>query len=194
MQSISTTCAAHPHINTEQKKYVTNSGVRRPAFGEAWERRIGAEFDAGNLTRAYRDVMRALPTFRAMGGDLFPSHEAIGKRAQCSTRTVGRALAIGRDLGLVHWMPRRKRVGWRSLPTSNRYFLNVPRPPVVSGLRPPFPRRHTGGQTGGIKVQGRKKEALKGVCADAKAVGRDLLAERRATMEARFQGIAQQRR
>jgi hypothetical protein len=84
---------------------------------------IWLEFRAGNLTRAHRDVMLCLVAY---GRVAWPSHETLADRANCCVRTVQRALEAARDLGLVTWVERRVRAGWRWLRTSNRYTLTVP--------------------------------------------------------------------
>jgi DNA-binding transcriptional MocR family regulator len=98
-----------------------------------YEQRIWREFRAGNLSRTERDVMLTLRTFSA---PRFPSHQTLADRAGCCVRTVQRALAAARELGLVEWAERRVRAGWRWLRTSNVYRLLVPdAPAVTTGLR-----------------------------------------------------------
>jgi DNA-binding transcriptional MocR family regulator len=84
---------------------------------------IWLEFRAGNLTRAHRDVLLCLAGY---GRVAWPSHQTLADRANCCVRTVQRALEAARDLGLVTWVERRVRAGWRWLRTSNRYTLTVP--------------------------------------------------------------------
>ena len=57
-----------------------------------WTARVWQEYRAGNLTRAYRDVLLTLRTFRGHGGHCWPSHATLADRAECCTRTVQRAL------------------------------------------------------------------------------------------------------
>ena len=160
-------------------------------FAMSWELRLKLERRARNLTKEYENVLRCLATFRGRDGAIFPSHAAIAQRAECSVRTVQRALVAAARSKLVHWLPRRRRVGWRSLRDSNRYFLNVPAAPVVPGLRPPFPRSATGGQP--VREQDRiekkeRKEASQGATwrSTRALVKVDLLAERRKVIEARL--------
>jgi hypothetical protein len=56
-----------------------------------WTARVWQEYRAGNLTRAYRDVLLTLRTFRGTGGICTPSHDTLGERARCSPSTVLRA-------------------------------------------------------------------------------------------------------
>ena len=101
--------------------------------GPTWTARIWAEYRAGYLTRAARDVLLTLHTFRGTGGRCWPSHATLADRARCCTRTVQRALQQAQGLGLVDWCERRVRAGWRWLRTSNLYRLGVPSAPVQAG-------------------------------------------------------------
>jgi len=125
-----------------------------------WTARVWAEFRAGNLTRAWRDVLLTLRTYRGHGGLICPAHDTLAERAKCSARTVQRALQQARALGLVSWAERRVRAAWRWLRASNRYVLELPADPVQPGPRAPWPRRRTNGQSGcGGESEGIKKEA-----------------------------------
>lgn len=95
-----------------------------------WIARVWAEFHAGYLTRAARDVLLTLRTYRGQGGACFPSHATLAERVGCSDRTVRRALALARDLGLVSWVERRVRSSWRWLRTSNSYRMTMPPEPL----------------------------------------------------------------
>ena len=150
-----------------------------------WTTRIWQEFRAGNLTRAYRDVLLTLHTFRGTGGAAWPSHETLAERARCCTKTVQRALQAARDLGLVDWAERRVRAGWRWLRTSNLYRFIVP----AAAVRP-YPARaaafaltDTGAEEGRVS----KKEALNELLRAAARMP-DLLAARRQALAARFAG------
>jgi hypothetical protein len=117
-----------------------------------WTARVWSEFHAGNLTRAWRDVLLTLRTYRGRGGSIHPSHETLANRAGCHPSTVQRALQAARDLGLVGWTERRARAVWRSLRTSNRYWLIVPEAPVS-------PMKCTNRQKAGGGESKQKKEA-----------------------------------
>jgi hypothetical protein len=91
-----------------------------------WITRIWQEYRAGNLTRAHRDVLLTLHTFRGTGGTAWPSHATLADRARCCVRTVQRALQQAQHLGLVSWAERRVRAAWRWLRTSNLYRFAVP--------------------------------------------------------------------
>jgi hypothetical protein len=103
-----------------------------------WTARVWAEFRAGNLTRAWRDVLLTLATFRGRGGLICPAHQTLANRTGLkASKTVERALRAARDLGLVEWSERRVRRGWRWLRSSNLYRLIVPDASVEPGLRRP---------------------------------------------------------
>ena len=102
----------------------------------AWTARVWQEFRAGNLTRAARDCLLTLRTYRGRGGSIHPSHATLAERVDCHASTVWRALQAARDLGLVSWAERRVRAAWRSLRTSNQYWLTQPEGAVAQRLQP----------------------------------------------------------
>jgi hypothetical protein len=104
-----------------------------------WTARVWAEFRSGNLTRAWRDALLTLATFRGHGGIICPAHATVAARTSLAPKTVERALHAARDLGLVTWSERRVRRGWRWVRTSNLYRLIVPNAAVQLG--PHRPRR-----------------------------------------------------
>src|SRR5215472_14225575 len=87
----------------------------------AWFSRIHREHEAGNLTRAFRDVLLALGRFDRCRLGIFPSHRTLAARARCGLRTVQRALQAAKALGLVDCAATRVRAAWRSLRGANRY-------------------------------------------------------------------------
>ena len=152
----------------------------------AWFSRVYREFEAGNLTRAYRDVLLALGRFDGPLG-IFPSHRTLAARARCGLRTVQRALQAAKRLGLVDWTATRVRAAWRSLRGANRYVLKVPETAVQWGCR-------TGGQSGRKDANGREKGAGGGssgaiwAMLEAARGLPDLLKARREALEARWRG------
>lgn len=154
-----------------------------------WTNRIWREFHAGTLTRAYRDTLLTLQSYRGRGGAIYPSHETLAERARCGVSTVQRALRHARTLGLVVWTERRVRAGWRWLRSSNSYVLVVPDTPVDATKRPAWWRRSTTGQSdrGGESLrkqgapQGRKALLTEMIREAARAP--DLLALRRSAIE-----------
>jgi AraC-like DNA-binding protein len=136
-----------------------------------WRDRVWKEFRAGNLTRAYRDVLLTLATFRGAGGLICPAHATLAERAGCSVSTVRRALAQAFRLGLLSWTERRIRAGWRWLRTSNAYRLVLPGGPVQRGMRPAWPRRGTTGQCDGEGESLKKKATVLAVKRLSRAAG-----------------------
>ena len=154
---------------------------------QPWTDRVWREFHATTLTRAYRDVLLTLQTFRGAGGVIYPSHATLAVRARCSVRTAARALKQGQRLGLVYWTERRVRSGWRWLRTSNVYRLMVPDTPIAPELRLVWPGRATTGQVGQGGERLKKEGGKNALTARMQAAARlpDLLAMRRAVMQAR---------
>ena len=95
---------------------------------DQWTPAVWIQFRAGNLTRAFRDVLLTLQTFDGRGG-LYPSHATLAARATCAVRTVQEALQQGRALGLVSWH------SGASRRTSNRYVLSMPKVAAEAGAR-----------------------------------------------------------
>jgi hypothetical protein len=149
-----------------------------------WTTRVWQEYRAGNLTRAYRDVLLTLRTFRGTGGFCTPSHNTLAERARCSPSTVLRACQQARQLGLLDWYERRVRRGWRWLRTSNAYRFAVPAGDVQAVGRAP---RRTNRQAAAGGENPSKKRALTDLIQMAASAG-DLLLARRRVMEARLLG------
>jgi hypothetical protein len=101
-----------------------------------WFSRIHREYEAGNLTLHWREVLLVLGRFQTCRFGIVPSHAKLATLARCHVRTVQRALQAARELGLLDWAERRIRAAWRSLRTSNRYVLKLPAAPVrTAGLK-----------------------------------------------------------
>src|SRR3954452_22691518 len=105
------------------------------------------------LLSAHRRARRLTPTAELVGtallkrlgadGQCDPSHATLAADTGCSARTVGRATAAMRNLGLLRWDQRLVRNQWRAEQTSNAYELV---PAAVSAMVLPMPR--CGGQNG----------------------------------------------
>jgi helix-turn-helix protein len=148
-----------------------------------WTTRIWREYRAGNLTRAARDVLLTLHTFRGTGGACWPSHATLADRAKCCTRTVLRALQAAQRLGLLDWVERRVRAGWRWLRSSNIYRFTTPMMPVIAAARP-VSKAPALTDSMAAEVRVSKKEALDELRRAAARLP-DLLAARRAAIEGR---------
>lgn len=99
----------------------------------AWKWLVWNAFHQRLLTRTDRDVMLTLASYAATGV-AWPSHATLAERVGCHPRTVRRALAVGRALGLVDWHEGGRWLAggvWRR--RSNRYRLITP---VTLGARP----------------------------------------------------------
>jgi hypothetical protein len=135
----------------------------------SWFSRVHREFEAGNLTRHYRDVLLMLGRFGACRFGIVPSHATLAARARCSVSTVQRALQAARSLGLVDWAARRVQAAWRSLRASNRYVLTVPPGAVRPADRP-------AGRTASQQARGvtypKEKQAREGTRPVSEAVRR----------------------
>jgi hypothetical protein len=114
----------------------------------AWRLRVRAEAAVGNLTRARRDALTALLGLLCTG-DVEPSDAEVAEVAGCSTRTVRRARADARALGMLRWTRTRQLRGERLVQGRNRYQIAVPNGPVC-----PKPTD----QTDRKSAQGRQKE------------------------------------
>lgn len=150
-----------------------------------WTLRVEAEFKAGNLTRAYRDVLLELAKHRGPDG-VYPAHKTLADATGASVRTVQRALDQGAALDLVSWLPRYREERGRQLRTSNRYFLMTPTTPVEPGRGPVWPRSDKiAEEKEKIKKEARQqeREAWQEV-QNAAARGPNLLEMRRKAIEA----------
>jgi DNA-binding GntR family transcriptional regulator len=99
--------------------------MSRSERGVVWARMLAARA-AGRITAAHLDVGGALLRRLGADGQLDPSHSTLAADAKVGERTVRRALARFRDLGLVLWVRRIVRAGCRVWQTSNAYALLIP--------------------------------------------------------------------
>jgi hypothetical protein len=93
------------------------------------------------LLNAHRRARRLTPTAELVGtallkrlgadGQCDPAHATLAADVGCSARTVGRATAAMRELGLLRWDQRLIRSGWRTEQTSNAYELVPAAAPAV---------------------------------------------------------------
>lgn len=87
---------------------------------QSWRCAVWTAFHGRALTRAWRDVLLTLATFRGRGGAIYPAHAKLAERAGCSPRTVQTALQAARKAGLASWVSGARRR------MSNRYRLLLP--------------------------------------------------------------------
>src|SRR4051812_3819589 len=97
------------------------------------------------LLSAHRRAHRLTPTVELVGtallkrlgadGQCDPAHATLAADVGCSARTVGRATAAMRDLGLLRWDQRLVRNRWRGGGNSD-----APQPGAAPAPPPPPPR------------------------------------------------------
>jgi len=99
-----------------------------------WTDRLNDETLVGNLTTTERDALLATRSL-ILGGNPTPTQYQIAHRGGCSRRTVQRAHARARELGLMATIAQFD--GARGRRSANRYRLQQPRGPVIK-LRQPW--------------------------------------------------------
>jgi len=90
-----------------------------------WRARVNFARRAGRITALQAEAALALLKRLGERGQCDPTHETIAKDAGCKRGTVITALARLRDCGLLTWVRRIVRSGWRCEQTSNAYVLVV---------------------------------------------------------------------
>lgn len=131
--------SAHPKQWHAQSQFGT--GPRRPLDREQRSRfkfLLSTHYRARRLTPKAERVGLALVKRLGIDGRLDPSHATLADDAACDARTVRRALAVLRGLGLVVWVKRLVRSGWRVEQTSSAYMLTLtenpaPIAPILTG-------------------------------------------------------------
>jgi len=121
----------------------------------AWRRRVTQEHAMRNLTHARRLALEALLRMWRPNDTFEPTDDEIALQAGCSARTVRRARADAREIGLLHWERTRLLVAGRWRQGRNRYALAVPTTPVSPG-----------GQRGRAR-QVRKKSSVSAIAVSA---------------------------
>lgn len=174
---------AHPR--PWHRHSVFGDGPRRPLDREQRARfrfLINAHRRAHRLTPHAELVGNALLKRLGVDGQCDPSHQTLAGDAACDERTVRRALDRLKALGMVRWVNRIVRDGWRAAQTSNAYLLapsEVANPPAGRARRC---AGHSARQT--RKEDDFTVPAPPRVAADARAA----LARRRAAIEGRLLG------
>jgi Helix-turn-helix domain len=103
-------------------------GPRRPLDREQRARfrfLIRAHARGRRLSAKAQWVAEALLKRLGADGHCDPSHDTLAADAGCAVRTVRRALATLKQLGLCTWVRRLVREGWRVEQSSNAYLLSV---------------------------------------------------------------------
>jgi hypothetical protein len=133
-----------PHSRRWHHASVFGIGRRAPLDREqraVWRCRLELFRRAGKLTALHAEVGHALLRRLGTDGRLDPAHSTLAADTRCGERTVRRALAALRACGLLNWVRRLVRDGWRAEQTSNSYELTTNEPPAFPGVR-------CGGQVG----------------------------------------------
>ena len=138
-----------PRSRRWHRASVFGNGPRVPMCRERRARYrylLNAHRRARHLTPLGELVGTAILKRLSVDGRCDPAHDTIAEDVGCCARTVRRALATLKALGLLVWQRRIVRAGWRALQTSNAYVLALGRNPDVS--------------TGGQKARGTRKQSL----------------------------------
>ena len=77
------------------------------------------------LTPLFEDIGLALIKRLGSDGQCDPSHQTLADDLRCSAKSVERALNALQSCGLVTWVRRLVRDGWRTAQTSNAYVLTI---------------------------------------------------------------------
>jgi len=126
---------ACPHPRPYRGNSIFGPGPRRRLDRNARARfryLARAHARAGRLPAKQEWVALALLKRLGDDGQCDPSHDTLAADAGCSVKTVARAIARLRLLGLLSWTRRLIRDGWRCAQTSNGYCLLTPENGVIS--------------------------------------------------------------
>ena len=94
---------------------------RRILFKEQWRQALHRR---SKLPLGTQAVLAALAAYASGDGTrAFPSQTRLAEELGCSSRTVGRALTVGRDSGWIQ----RVRQGNSARATSDEYHLTIPK-------------------------------------------------------------------
>lgn len=109
------------------KQCTLTTGRRAPRSRRqilTFERAALAHRRAGRLSADHFQALMALPTWLNLrGGRCDPSHATIAARAGVCVKTVQRALAAAKRIGLVTWDQRATRRDGETVQITNQYVL-----------------------------------------------------------------------
>jgi hypothetical protein len=124
----------HRPNHLRQRLLVTVQAGRSTVTGApAFKFLLNTHYRSSRITPKGEKVGLALLKRLGLGGQCDPSHETLAVDAACDEKTVRRALDALKTLGLVRWINRLVRDGWRDAQTSNAYLLapaEVANPPA----------------------------------------------------------------
>ncbi len=174
---------AHPR--PYHRGSIFGEGPRVPMCRErraVWRARLHLFRRAKRITPLFEDIGLAMLRRLGTNGRLDPSHATLADDVGCDPRSVQRAVQAFRDCGLVWWVRRIVRDGWRACQTSNGYMLRV-------GELPANPRvacnRQIVGETRKIKDSPVQPLAMM-VTERERIAAQAALAQRRGVIEARL--------
>jgi hypothetical protein len=125
---------SNPHPRPWHKGSVFGDGPRVPMCRErraVWRARLELHRRAHRITDGHAKVGEALITRLGTDGRCDPSHATLAADSAESVSTVKRALERFRDIGIVFWVRRIVREGWRAVQTSNAYLLSLGETPKI---------------------------------------------------------------
>lgn len=108
-----------------------DAGPRQPLTREQRARcryLLEAHRRAGRISLAHREVGMVLLRRLSVEGRCDPGHITLAHDAGVSPRTVQRALAALKNIGLIQWENRIERIGWQVRQVSNAYRWNAAAP------------------------------------------------------------------
>jgi hypothetical protein len=144
-----------------------------------WRARLHLFRRARKITPLFEDIGLAMLRRLGTDGRLDPAHGTLAGDVGCDVRSVQRALAAFKTCGLVLWVRRLVRAGWRAEQISNSYVLAIGNPPAI-------PAPACDRQIARPTVQ--KSFNLPPASPAEVATARDALARRRAAVEERLLG------
>jgi hypothetical protein len=168
---------AHPRPYRRDSTF--GPGIRVPMCRErraVWRARLHLFRRARKITPLFEDIGLAMLRRLGTDGRLDPAHGTLAGDVGCDVRSVQRALAAFKTCGLVLWVRRLVRAGWRAEQISNSYVLAIGNPPAIPA---PASDRQIARPT--------RLEAFPLSASPAEiAAARDALARRRAAIEERL--------
>jgi hypothetical protein len=123
-----------PHPHPWRRESVFGDGLRIPMCRErraVWRARLTMFRRARRITPLFEDIGLAMLKRLGTDGRLDPSHRTLAEDIGCDPRSVQRALVAFRSCGLVLWVRRIARDGWRTSQISNSYALAIAETPAI---------------------------------------------------------------
>lgn len=117
-----------PHPRPWRRDSQFGPGPRRRLDDEqraVWKARLRLFRLDRKITPLFEDIGLALLKRLGVDGQCDPSHQTLADDLRCSAKSVQRALEAFQSCGLVVWVRRLVRDGWRTSQTSNAYMLVI---------------------------------------------------------------------